>query len=108
MSMYRQSGRKPYSKELLIKLLSKDSRNRICEYWAGMVKGKEGSHTGGVNLVTHNEFYAGWAPLLEEQCVFISVPELQSIKDLCNAIPWGNNVLGGVEYYLKPECRIAS
>lgn len=89
-------------------MLSKDDRNRVCEYWAGMVKGKEGSHTGGINLVTHESYYAGWAPALEEKSVFISVSELESVKAVCDAFPWGSNVLGGVEYRLKPEYRSAS
>lgn len=86
-------------------MLSKDDRNRICEYWAGMVPGKEGSHTGGINLVTHEPYYAGWAPSMEEQSVFISVPELESVKGECDELRWGNNVLGGIEYRLKPEFR---
>lgn len=106
--MHANSRRLSYSKETLIRMLSKDDRNRICEYWSGMVKGKEGSHTGGINLVTHNEYYAGWAPALEEQCVFISAPELSSVIDVCDAFPWGTNVLGGIEYKLKPEFRSAS
>lgn len=106
--MYEISRRKHYSKETLIRMLSKDDRNRVCEYWAGMVKGKEGSHTGGINLVTHNEFYTGWAPALEEQCVFISAPELESVRDVCDAFPWGGAVLGGIEYRLKPEFRSPS
>lgn len=106
--MYQISNRKHYSKEVLIKLLRQDDRNRICEYWAGMVRGKEGSQTGGINLVTHEPYYAGWAPSLEEVSVFISAPELEMVKDVCNAHPWGSNVLGGVEYRLKPEYRSAS
>lgn len=106
--MHAPSVRKHYSKEALIRMLSRDERNRVCEYWAGMVKGKEGSHTGGINLVTHNKYYSGWAPALEEECEFISAPELASVMDVCDSFPWGCPALGGVEYRLKPEFRSQS
>jgi len=89
-------------------MLSRDERNRVCEYWAGMVAGKEGSHTGGINLVTYEPLCAGWAPLLEEKSIFISAPELESVKDACDAAPWGGPTMGGIEYRLKPEFRSPS
>lgn len=90
-------------------MLSADERNFIATYWSGVNPG-DGCFTGGVNLVLHDPYYKGWGGFLEEQSQYISAAELESVKDLCDATPWGAPFgglrLGGTEYRLKPELRV--
>lgn len=102
-------GRRHHSKETLIRLLSADDRNFIAVYWSGVNTG-DGCFTGGVNLVTHDPYYAGWGGSLEEKSQYISAAELEMVKEMCDATPWGQEFggkcLGGTEYRLKPEMRV--
>lgn len=107
--MRHVSNRRTYSKETLIRLLSADDRNFIATYWSGVNPG-DGCFTGGISLVTHEPYYAGWGGSLEEQSQYINVSELEMVKDICDAKPWGGIFggmnLGGTEYRLKPEARL--
>lgn len=109
--MYHISNRRLHSRETLVRLLSADERNFIATYWSGVNPG-DGCFTAGVNLVTHNPYYKGWGGSLEEESTYISIPELESVKDMCVAKAWGKELgglcLGGVEYRLKPEMRVAT
>ncbi|MDI3361195.1 hypothetical protein QQF21_17590 [Lelliottia sp. V89_10] len=106
--MYHLSNKRLYSRDELIRKLSKSEKNYIAVYWSGVNPG-DGCFTGGVNLVTHNPYYAGWAPSLEEDSEYITSAELELVKDVCDANPWGKpfggKCLGGTEYRLKPELR---
>lgn len=90
-------------------MLSADDRNFIAVYWSGVNPG-DGFFTGGISLVTYEPFFAGWGGSLEEQSQYISAPELEMVRDICDAAPWGATFgglnLGGTEYRLKPEARV--
>ncbi|MFZ4252023.1 hypothetical protein ACEV6G_08135 [Enterobacter ludwigii] len=49
---------------------------------------------------------------MEEQSEYITYAELELVKDLCEAHPWGaefgGKCLGGIEFRLKPEMRKAA
>lgn len=108
--MQRTYGRRHHSKETLIRLLSADDRNFIATYWSGVCPA-DGCFTAGINLVTHEPYYAGWGGSLEEKSQLISAAELEMVKEMCDATPWGQEFggkcLGGTEYRLKPEMRVA-
>lgn len=105
------SNRKLYSREQLIRQLQKSEKNFIATYWSGVNPG-DGCFTAGANLVTHDPYYAGWGSLMEEQSEYITYAELELVKDLCEAHPWGaefgGKCLGGIEFRLKPEMRKAA
>ena len=107
--MHHISGRRHYSKETLVRLLSVDERNFIATYWTGVNPG-DGCFNAGINLVTHEAFYAGWGGSLEEKSEYITAAELEMVKEMCDATTWGQefggNFLGGMEYRLKPEMRV--
>lgn len=106
--MYHLSNKRIYSRNELIRKLSQSENNYIAVYWSGVNPG-DGCFTGGVNLVTNNPYYAGWAPSLEEDSEYITAAELELVKDVCDATPWGKPLggkrLGGTVYRLKPELR---
>ncbi|ENQ9601354.1 TPA: hypothetical protein ACSRV8_003851 [Enterobacter hormaechei subsp. steigerwaltii] len=93
--------------EVIIKMLAQDERNYISEYWAGKMPGKEGSHTGGITINCRNPYWTTEG-LCSWDNWYISAAELESVKDVCEAEPWGGNVLGGIEYRLKSELRKAA
>jgi len=105
------SNRKLYSREQLIRQLQKSEKNFIATYWSGL-NPADFCFTAGVNLVMHDPYYAGWSSCVEEQSEYITYAELELVKDICDAHPWGaefgGKFLGGVEYRLKPELRIAA
>lgn len=105
------SNRQLYSREQLIRQLQQSEKNFIATYWSGVNPG-DGCFTGGCNLVKHDPYYAGWGGCIEEQSEYITYAELELVKDICEARPWGGKFggmcLGGVEYYLKPELRSAA
>lgn len=107
--MQHISNRRHYQKDTLVRLLSKDDRNFIAAYWSGVHPG-DGFFTTGINLVTHDPYYAGWGGFLEEKSEYISAAELEMVKEMCDATPWGAPLgglcLGGTEYRLKPELRV--
>lgn len=98
-----------YSRDELIRKLSVSDKNFIAVYWSGVNPG-DGCFTGGVNLVTHDPYFAGWSTTLAEESEYITFPELELVKADCDATPWGKELgggcLGGIEYRLKPERRV--
>lgn len=104
------SNRRLYSREQLIRQLQQSEKNFIATYWSGVNPG-DGCFSGGINLVTHNPYYAGWSSL-EEHSEYITAAELEMVKDLCEATPWGaefgGQKIGGVEYRLRQELRNAA
>ncbi|ORC23927.1 hypothetical protein B1H42_06065 [Enterobacter cloacae subsp. cloacae] len=109
--MYHISNRRIYTRDQLIKKLQLSDKNFIATYWSGVTQ-SDGCFTAGCSLVMHDPYYAGWSSCCEEQSEYITYAELELVKDVCDERPWGaafgGKCLGGVEYRLKPELRIAA
>lgn len=87
--------------ESVLSVLSKDARNHITSFhrWQ-TAKGALG-HTAGITLNYHEPYYEGWAPALEMQETFISMPVLLQIANHLDVEEWGDGTIGGQIYRLK-------
>lgn len=87
--------------ESVLNILRQDARNHITSFHRWQTAQGALGHTAGVTLNYHEPYYEGWAPALEMQETFISMPVLMQIVDRLDVETWGNGTLGGQVYRIK-------
>ena len=87
--------------ESVLNILRKDARNNITVFHRWQTAQGALGHTAGLTLNYHEPYYEGWAPALEMQETFISMPVLMQIADLLDVENWGDGTIGGQIYRIK-------